>query len=112
MTTGRRPWSTLDNEWAIMYNIAQGNPPEMPGEDMLSEDGRDFLKRCFERDPGRRSSAAELLLHPWIVEIRRVVVGGDEGVTPSSTTSLSQSMTNSSGGVPVPPSRHNSAVTM
>jgi mitogen-activated protein kinase kinase kinase len=116
MTTGRRPWSTLDNEWAIMYNIAQGNPPELPDEDMLSADGRDFLKKCFERDPGRRSSAAELLLHPWIVEIRRVVVGEGEGQTPStgsmSSGGLSQSVTNSSGGVPVPPSRHNSAVTM
>ena len=26
MATGRRPWANLDNEWAIMYNIAQGNP--------------------------------------------------------------------------------------
>ncbi|PTB61473.1 kinase-like protein, partial [Trichoderma citrinoviride] len=30
MATGRRPWANLDNEWAIMYNIAQGNPPQLP----------------------------------------------------------------------------------
>jgi len=27
MATGRRPWSMLDNEWAIMHIAAQANPP-------------------------------------------------------------------------------------
>ncbi|RVX66406.1 hypothetical protein B0A52_09636 [Exophiala mesophila] len=89
MATGRRPWSTLDNEWAIMYNIAQGNPPQLPGEDQLSEQGLDFLKRCFERDPAKRSSAAELLQHPWIVEIRRMVVDEPDPQTPKSDYSSS-----------------------
>jgi mitogen-activated protein kinase kinase kinase len=97
MATGRRPWAALDNEWAIMYNIAQGNPPEMPTSEQLSECGIDFLKRCFDRDPNRRSSAAELLQHEWIVEIRKMVV---EPETPLSSTSSS-----SGGG----PSRHNSS---
>ena len=87
MATGRRPWSTLDNEWAIMYNIAQGNPPQFPADDQLSPDGIDFLKRCFQRDPSKRSSAAELLQHQWIVDIRRMVV--EEPETPSSATSSS-----------------------
>lgn len=106
MATGRRPWSTLDNEWAIMYNIAQGNPPQLPTEDQLSKEGIDFLKRCFERDPSKRSSAAELLQHPWILEIRKMVVDVPE--TPRSDTGLSVSSTNS---VPnsLHPSRHNSS---
>lgn len=79
MTTGRRPWSSLDNEWAIMYNIAQGNPPQLPSDDQMSEGGMDFLKRCFERDPARRSTAAELLQHPWILEIRKMVVPQEAG---------------------------------
>ena len=115
MSTGRRPWSTLDNEWAIMYNIAQGNPPAMPADDQLSELGIDFLRRCFERDPAKRSSAAELLQHQWIVDIRRMVV--EEPETPSSTTSsngssgnLSTNVSGSSGGGSGPPSRHNSSV--
>ena len=66
MATGRRPWANLDNEWAIMWNIAAGHPPQLPTSDQLSEQGIDFLKRCFERDPGVRSSAAELLQHPWV----------------------------------------------
>jgi mitogen-activated protein kinase kinase kinase len=111
MATGRRPWSSLDNEWAIMYNIAQGNPPQQPDEDQLSDAGRTFLKRCFERDPSKRASAAELLQDPWIVEIRKLVVDDQQGEssTPSRSdtmssfgnNSVSASSTNSSGGVGV-----------
>ncbi|KAJ5753160.1 hypothetical protein N7520_010077 [Penicillium odoratum] len=102
MATGRRPWSTLDNEWAIMYNIAQGNQPDLPGPDQLSEMGLDFLQRCFECDPLRRITAAELLQHEWIVSIRQQVVL--EPSTPSSeaggsyTSSSSNSRQNSSYG--------------
>jgi len=101
MATGRRPWSTLDNEWAIMYNIAQGNPPQLATEDQLSAAGIDFLKKCFERDPSKRSTAAELLQHQWIVEIRRLVVEEPDAQTPKSDTS------GSSGGLMLP-SRQNS----
>ena len=70
MVTGSRPWASLDNEWAIMYNIAQGNSPQMPSREQMSDLGLDFLKRCFERDPAKRVSAAELLQHEWILSIR------------------------------------------
>ncbi|KAK6843466.1 hypothetical protein PG987_004326 [Apiospora arundinis] len=86
MVTGRRPWSNLDNEWAIMYNIAQGNPPQLPGPDQLSEQGIDFLKRCFVRDPRGRASAVELLQHEWMMAIRSQVV---EPATPSDSGSNS-----------------------
>jgi mitogen-activated protein kinase kinase kinase len=70
MATGTRPWASLDNEWAIMYNIAQGNSPQMPTKDQLSDLGLDFLRMCFERNPSKRVSAAELLQHEWIMNIR------------------------------------------
>ena len=91
MATGRRPWSTLDNEWAIMYNIAQGNQPSLPTRDQLSDIGIDFVRRCFECDPLRRPTAAELLQHEWIVSIRQQVVV--EPATPSSEYSSSSSST-------------------
>ncbi|KAK1757476.1 hypothetical protein QBC47DRAFT_157151 [Echria macrotheca] len=81
MATGRRPWANLDNEWAIMYNIAQGNPPQLPSPDQLSPQGVDFLKRCFIRDSKKRATAVELLQHEWIMTIRNRVV---EPATPSS----------------------------
>ncbi|KAH8676243.1 hypothetical protein BX600DRAFT_197525 [Xylariales sp. PMI_506] len=88
MVTGRRPWSNLDNEWAIMYNIAQGNPPQLPDTNQLSPQGIDFLKKCFVRDPKRRASAVELLQHEWIMCIRSQVV---EPPTPSDSSGSAQS---------------------
>lgn len=89
MATGRRPWASLDNEWAIMYNIAQGNPPQLPAKDQLSEQGIDFLKKCFERDPARRASAVELLQHDWIMSLRAQL--SLEPATPGSESSGSNS---------------------
>jgi len=77
MATGRRPWANLDNEWAIMWNIAAGHPPQLPTTDQLSELGIDFLKKCFERDPCSRPSAAELLQHDWVSYI--TAFGSNEG---------------------------------
>lgn len=97
MATGRRPWSTLDNEWAIMYNIAQGSQPQLPTPDQLSDLGVDFLRRCFECDPAKRSTAAELLQHEWIVSIRQQVVletptpTSENGGSMGSSTSSRQS---------------------
>ncbi|KAK4250815.1 hypothetical protein C7999DRAFT_28644 [Corynascus novoguineensis] len=90
MATGRRPWANLDNEWAIMYNIAQGNPPQLPSPDQLSPQGIDFLGRCFIRDSKKRDTAVELLQHEWIMTIRNRVV---EPATPSSDASGSQQNT-------------------
>ncbi|KAL3428041.1 hypothetical protein PVAG01_01550 [Phlyctema vagabunda] len=96
MATGRRPWASLDNEWAIMYNIAQGNPPQLPSPDQLSPQGIDFLKKCFVRDPKFRASAAELLQHEWIMAIRSQVAM--EPATPSDNGSSHSSSRGSLGG--------------
>jgi len=70
-----------------MYNIAQGNPPQLPAQDQLSTQGIDFLKRCFVRDPKKRATAAELLQHEWIVNIRSQL--DMEPQTPSDSGSSS-----------------------
>jgi mitogen-activated protein kinase kinase kinase len=102
MATGRRPWSNFDNEWAIMYNIAQGNPPHLPTKDQLSEQGIDFLKKCFERDPTKRASATELLYHDWIMSLRaQLSLEPQTPQTPSDTSSNSGS---------TPTSRQNSQI--
>ena len=93
MVTGRRPWASLDNEWAIMYNIAQGNPPQLPSKDQFSVEGIDFLRRCFIRDPNQRATATELLQHEWIMRIRnQVALGGESDMnTPGSESSSGHS---------------------
>lgn len=96
MATGRRPWGYLDNEWAIMYNIAQGNPPNLPTADQLSPQGIDFLSKCFIRDPRKRASAAELLQHEWIMAIRNQV--SIDPSTPSDSGASTQSSSRGSVG--------------
>jgi mitogen-activated protein kinase kinase kinase len=104
MATGRRPWASLDNEWAIMYNIAQGNPPQLPTRDQLSEQGIDFLKKCFERDPSKRASAVELLQHEWIMTLRAQL--SLEPATPSDSGISSAG--SGSAGNSAPSTRQNS----
>ena len=99
MATGARPWANMDNEWAIMYNIAQGHSPQIPSAEQMSSVGLDFLKRCFERDPGRRASAAELLGHEWIVGIKRELdMETGTPQTPQTPMSASGSEEGSEGG--------------
>lgn len=99
MATGRRPWASLDNEWAIMYNIAQGNPPQLPTREQLSDSGIDFLRKCFDRDPARRASAAELLQHDWIMQLRnQLSLEPQTPSTESGSGSLSMTSTRSNSG--------------
>ncbi|KAI0343998.1 kinase [Trametopsis cervina] len=67
--TGRKPWSNLDNEWAIMFHIgvATQHPP-LPEPGQLSELGIDFIRQCLTIDPMQRPSAVELMSHPWMLE--------------------------------------------
>lgn len=80
MVTGRRPWANLDNEWAIMYHVAAGHAPQFPARDEISRAGRKFLSRCLIQDPNKRATAVELLMDPWIAEIRKIAFGDSEGV--------------------------------
>ncbi|KAL7699090.1 protein kinase [Lotmaria passim] len=64
---GREPWEvTGTNIFQILFRIAreQGMPTGVPRNcpAMLHS----FFERCFDRDPAKRATAAELLEHPWI----------------------------------------------
>ncbi|KAI0662524.1 kinase [Cubamyces menziesii] len=69
--TGRKPWSNLDNEWAIMFHIgvATQHPP-LPEPGQLSEMGIDFIRQCLTIDPMQRPTAIELMNHPWMLDFR------------------------------------------
>ncbi|GLB36493.1 putative serine/Threonine protein kinases, catalytic domain [Lyophyllum shimeji] len=77
--TGKKPWSNLDNEWAIMFHIgvATQHPP-LPEPCQLSELGINFIKQCLTIDPMRRPSAIELMDHPWMVEFREALLRYEE----------------------------------
>ncbi|KAJ1929149.1 Suppressor of Sensor Kinase (SLN1) [Tieghemiomyces parasiticus] len=72
MVTGKRPWSNLDNEWAIMYHIVSSHPP-LPEPTQMSAAGIEFLETCFTHDPKVRPTAAELMDHPWLRDADRLI---------------------------------------
>lgn len=48
-----------------MFKI--GNSKELPAiPDHLSEEGKDFVKLCLQRNPQHRRTAAQLLEHPFV----------------------------------------------
>ncbi|PKU79706.1 Mitogen-activated protein kinase kinase kinase YODA [Dendrobium catenatum] len=62
MFTGKHPWSGLEGA-AAMFKVLHKDPP-MP--ETLSSEGKDFLQRCFRRNPAERPTANMLLDHPFI----------------------------------------------
>ncbi|XP_054810157.1 mitogen-activated protein kinase kinase kinase 20 [Prosopis cineraria] len=70
MVTGKPAWnspkgSELNNIYSLLLRIGVGDElPEIP--DKLSEDGKDFLRKCLVKDPAKRWTAEMLLKHPFI----------------------------------------------
>ncbi|KAI5448715.1 mitogen-activated protein kinase kinase kinase 17 [Lathyrus oleraceus] len=71
MATGRPPWVhddlvSISNPMSAMFKIACGDGiPQFPSH--FSQEGFDFLRRCLVRDPNKRSTAKDLLNHPFLV---------------------------------------------
>lgn len=63
MLTGEVPYP--DMEWTqALLKIGRGIPPEIPNT--LSEDARDFIKKCVQANPNDRPCAAQLFEHPFV----------------------------------------------
>eukprot|EP00250_Pteridium_aquilinum_P026482 c33076_g1_i1 orf=2-832(-) len=75
MATGRPPWNQVFSLFAaLMQSKGEEELPPLP--DCLSAEGKDFLSKCFQRDPKQRWTAAELLKHPF-VQKKGDCMGGD-----------------------------------
>lgn len=68
LMTGNPPYSNLLPVPA-MIKIAQEGIPPLP--EWFSEELRDFLGKCFEKDPYRRIDAKGLLKHHWLQKYDR-----------------------------------------
>ena len=68
LATGKKPWYTAENEWAIMYKIGAGDLPPLPDTDQISELAIDFILCCLTLGADERPTADELCAHhAWIV---------------------------------------------
>uniref|UniRef100_A0A7S4D2P5 Protein kinase domain-containing protein n=1 Tax=Eutreptiella gymnastica TaxID=73025 RepID=A0A7S4D2P5_9EUGL len=66
MLTSKPPWPEFHSMWAAIYHIANSDgPPDGIPKD-LEPDLQDLLDKCFERNPKKRATAAELLKHPFL----------------------------------------------
>ncbi|KAL4574814.1 hypothetical protein LXL04_021652 [Taraxacum kok-saghyz] len=64
MATTKPPWSQYEGV-AALFKI--GNSKELPViPDHLSEEGKDFVRQCLQRNPQHRPTAAQLLDHSFI----------------------------------------------
>jgi len=67
MASGKPPWSeqNFENPFRALYHIGNSNSiPKIP--DSLSEQGKQFILACLQRDPDKRPSAKECLIHAWL----------------------------------------------
>ena len=58
------PYQDNEKDEVVDLILKHDKPPYMKEE--LSPEFNDFLDKCFERNPVKRASASELLLHPFL----------------------------------------------
>ncbi|PNY08634.1 ATP binding protein [Trifolium pratense] len=92
MATAKPPWGQYEGV-AAMFKI--GNSKELPTiPDHLSEEGKDFVKLCLQRDPLDRPSANQLLDHPFVksASLERFILNADPSESPSSVINAMRSL--------------------
>ncbi|KAJ2883371.1 Protein kinase of the Mitotic Exit Network [Coemansia aciculifera] len=68
LLTGKPPYSELLT-MAALYRIVEDDHPPIP--EGISEELKDFLLQCFQKEPANRPTAAELMSHSWTIQYRR-----------------------------------------
>ncbi|KAB1204848.1 Mitogen-activated protein kinase kinase kinase YODA [Morella rubra] len=87
MATTKPPWSQYEGV-AAMFKI--GNSKELPViPDHLSDDGKNFVRQCLQRNPINRPTAAQLLEHPFVKNVAllaRPTLGPESSDMPPGVT--------------------------
>ncbi|XP_060207069.1 mitogen-activated protein kinase kinase kinase YODA isoform X1 [Lycium barbarum] len=78
MATTKPPWSQYEGVAAI-FKI--GNSKELPAIPYhLSDEGKDFVRQCLQRNPLHRPTASQLLEHPFVksaAPVERAILSSD-----------------------------------
>jgi serine/threonine protein kinase len=79
---------------AALFKI--GNSRELPPiPDHLSEDGKNFVRLCLQRNPSHRPSAEQLLEHPFVknaAPLERPILSADPSDAPPVVTNAVRSL--------------------
>ncbi|KAL8524706.1 hypothetical protein ACS0TY_014351 [Phlomoides rotata] len=84
MATGKAPWSQQYQEVAALFYVGttKSHPP-IP--DHLSDEAKDFLLKCLQKEADLRATASELLKHPFVTgEGREIHLARRSSVVDSS----------------------------
>ncbi|CAI9752832.1 unnamed protein product [Fraxinus pennsylvanica] len=81
MMNGKPPWSECEGP-AALFKVLKENPP-IP--ETMSADGKDFLRRCFRRNPADRPTASMLLEHPFVNQLVNGITSTDNKKFQQST---------------------------
>ncbi|KAJ9679473.1 hypothetical protein PVL29_021415 [Vitis rotundifolia] len=88
MATTKPPWSQFEGV-AAMFKI--GNSKDLPAiPDHLSDEGKDFVRQCLQRNPLHRPTAARLLEHPFVknaAPLERPILSPETSDPPPGVTS-------------------------
>ena len=70
LLTGNPPYFDL-MQYPAMFQIVHQDCPPLP--EGISNECRDFLVKCFNKDPTLRDDATTMLRHPWITKSWHIV---------------------------------------
>lgn len=77
MVTGKHAWDDcIDLEQLMLKLRVNMETPKIPEE--LSKEGKDFLEKCFDRNPKRRWTADMLLQHPYLEQEKEAIKKDDD----------------------------------
>lgn len=72
MATGSPPFDQNSGYWAVVKKICDEQPPrlEPDAENGPAADLCDLVSRCLAKDPSARTTAADILVHPFMLRAR------------------------------------------
>jgi tRNA A-37 threonylcarbamoyl transferase component Bud32 len=74
LNKGLMPWPNFMSPGHAFMHINSDKGIPIPPEGIAAQ-ARDFIEQCTRRDPKARPSAAELVLHPWLLGDDAVEIG-------------------------------------